>query len=391
MYSRAEEYLDKEQRDRTLDFIRSLYPNENPVPLHAPRFLGNEKKYLAECIDSTYVSYIGAFVSEFEDRIKRLTGAGQAVAMVNGTAALQMALMAAGTLPGDEVITQALTFAATAAGIRHAGAEPAFVDVDRETLGMRPEALASFLEERAGPGPRGAIDRATGRRISAIVPMHTFGHPARIDEIVSIGSRFDIQVVEDSAEALGTTYKGRHAGRFGRAGIFSFNGNKPVTTGGGGMLITDDESLAERARHLSTTAKRKHRWEFYHDEVGYNLRLPNVNAAIGCAQMEYFDRILENKRATASLYKSFFEATGVPFLDEPSGARSIFWLNAIFAKDRAERDEFLGYSNDNGVQTRPAWTLMSKLPPYAGCPRGPIGNAEWLEDRIINIPSGLRP
>jgi perosamine synthetase len=382
--------LDAKRADETLAFIRFLYAKDDPVPLHAPRFLGNEKKYLAECIDSTFVSYVGKFVTDFEESIKRLTGAGFAVAMVNGTAALHMALVASGVRPGDAVLTQALTFAATAAGIKHAGAEPCFVDVDRETLGMSPEALKEYLSLRAASRPDGAYDKVTGRRIAAIVPMHTFGHPARIDEILAVAADYGIQVIEDAAEAIGTTYKDKAAGRYGRAAILSFNGNKPVTTGGGGMLITDDESLAEKARHISTTAKRKHRWEFVHDEVGYNLRMPNVNAAIGCAQMEYFGRILANKRETAGLYEEFFPSVGVRFFAEPKDARSIYWLNAIILADRQEREFFLKYSNDRGVQTRPAWMLMTELPPYAGCARGPVPNSEWLEDRIVNIPSGVR-
>ncbi len=379
-----------EKMSTALDFIRTLYPNENPVPLHAPRFQGNEKKYLGDCIDTTYVSYVGKFVTDFEEHIKRLTGAGNAIAMVNGTAAIHMALLSAGVDPGDEVITQALTFAATAAGIRHAGAEPIFVDVDKETMGMSPESLSAYLHENAELQGNFLRNKKSGRRIAAVMPMHTFGHPAKIDEIASICEEFRVQLIEDAAESLGSLYKAKHTGRYGRAAVISFNGNKPVTTGGGGMIITDDEALAERARHLSTTAKRKHRWEFFHDEVGYNLRLPNVNAALGCAQMECFDAILSNKRETAALYKTFFETVGIDFFTEPDGGRSNYWLNAIILQDRAERDAFLEYSNDHGVQTRPIWTLMNKLPPYAACQRTILPNAEWLEDRVVNIPSSVR-
>jgi len=382
--------MEAKKSEEILRFIRSLYPGEEPVPLHAPRFLGNEKKYLGECVDSTFVSYVGRFVTDFEEQVKRLTGARFAVAMVNGTAALHMALAAAGVEPGDEVLTQVLTFAATAAGIKHAGAEPAFVDVDRETLGMSPESLEAYLSRNAETRGGRLFDKASGRRIAAVMPMHTFGHPARIGEILRVAGRYGVQVVEDAAESLGSLFEGKHTGLFGRAAILSFNGNKPVTTGGGGMVISDDEELAERARYISTTAKRKHRWEFFHDEVGYNLRLPNVNAALGCAQMEYFDRILESKRDTAVRYRDFFGSIGLPFVVEPAGARANYWLNAIVLRDRSEREEFLAYSNDNGVQTRPIWTLMSKLPPYAKCPRGPAPNAEWLEDRVVNIPSSVR-
>ncbi len=301
-----------------------------------------------------------------------------------------MTLIAAGVKPGDEIITQALTFAATAAAIKHAGAEPAFVDVDQDTLGMSPVSLRAYLEENGDRRLDGFFDRLRGRRIAAIIPMHTFGHPVRIDEIASICAEYNIQLIEDAAESLGSTYRGKHTGIFGRAAILSFNGNKPVTTGGGGMIITDDDILAERVRHISTTAKCKHRWEFFHDEVGYNFRMPNLNAAIGCAQMEYFKRIIDNKRETAKLYKNYFNSIDVDFLTEPIDARANYWLNGIILSDRKEREAFLEYSNDNGVQTRPVWTLMSKLPPYATCPRTPVPNAEWLEDRIVNIPSSVR-
>ena len=382
--------MDMKKFEYILEFIRSLYPNEVPVPLHAPRFLGNEKKYLAECIDTTYVSYVGRFVSDFEEHIKHITGATNAIAMVNGTAALQIVLQAADVKPGEEVITQALTFAATAAGIKHAGAEPAFVDVDIDTLGMSPGSLRAYLEKNCEHRSDGIYDKKNNRRVAAIMPMHTFGHPARIDEIASICEEYGIQLIEDAAESIGSMYNGKHTGLFGRAAILSFNGNKPVTTGGGGMIITNDEVLAERARYISTTAKRKHRWEFYHTEAGYNLRLPNVNAAIGCAQMEYFNKTLENKRETAIKYKNYFDSIGVPFVIEPSRARSNYWLNAIIMENREEREAFLAYSNDNGVQTRPIWILMHKLPPYEKCARSELPNAEWLEDRVVNIPSSVR-
>jgi perosamine synthetase len=376
--------------EETLQFIRSLYPKENPVPLHAPRFLGNEKKYLTECIDSTYVSYVGKFVADFEDHIKRITGAKHAIAMVNGTAALQMALISSGVQPGEEVITQALTFVATAAAIKHAGAEPSFVDVDIETLGMSPDSLRLYLQTNSEYLSGKLVNKKTGRRISAVVPMHTFGHPVRIDEIVAICQEYGLILIEDSAESIGSFFEGKHTGTFGRAGILSFNGNKPVTTGGGGMLITNDDEIAERARYISTTAKRKHRWEFYHEEVGYNLRLPNVNAAIGCAQMEYFSKTITNKRETAALYKGFFDSIGVRFCSELKNCISNYWLNAIILDDRSDRESFLQYSNDNNVQTRPVWTLMNKLPPYASCSHDDLKNSEWLEDPIINIPSSVR-
>lgn len=382
--------MNTSEMESFLTFIRSLYPGETPVPLHAPRFLGREKEYLSECIDSTYVSYVGHFVTDFEGHIKNLTGARHAIAIVNGTAAIQMTLAGMGLEPGDEVITQALTFAATGAGIRHAGGIPVFVDVETSTLGMSPPALESYLKKNAINDSGRTIDRSTGRRIAAVMPMHTFGHLVHIVEIAKICEAFGIPLVEDAAEAIGSRMGDVHAGRFGFAAVLSFNGNKPVTTGGGGMILTDDDTLAGRIRHISTTAKRKHPWEFFHDEVGYNLRMPNVNAAIGCAQMEYFGQTLQNKRETAVRYAEFCSGAGIEFVKEPDGSRSNYWLNAIVLKSRAERDSFLEYSNENGVQTRPIWTLLTKLPPYADCPRDAVPQAEWLEDRIVNLPSSVR-
>lgn len=382
--------MNDSKKKEVIAYIKSLYPGEDPVPLHAPRFLGNEKRYLSECVNSTFVSYVGKFVTDFEQHIKNLTGAKYAVAMVNGTAALQMAVMAIGVLPGEEVVTQALTFAATAAGIRHAGAEPSFVDVDRETMGMSPDSLKEYLSKHCEPRSDGIYNKRSGRRVRAVMPMHTFGHPVRLDEISDICADYGLDLVEDAAESIGSSYKGVPTGTRGRAAILSFNGNKPVTTGGGGMLISNEEAIAERARYISTTAKRKHRWEFFHDEVGYNLRMPNVNAALGCAQMEYFDKTLANKRETAEKYRAYFSNIGVSFFVEPEDTRSNYWLNAILLENRSEREAFLEYSNNNGVQTRPVWTLMSKLPPYAACSRTELPNAEWLEDRVVNIPSSYR-
>jgi perosamine synthetase len=373
------------------DFIKSLYPHENPVPLHAPRFSGNEKKYLNDCIDTTYVSYVGQYVSRFEETICRYTGAKYAVAVSSGTAALHIALQLVGTDPGTEVITQPLTFVATANAIAYCNAEPIFVDVERSTLGLDPEKLNDFLKDN---GILKSDDRCynkkTGKQIAACVPMHTLGHPVRIDQIIDICRKYRIPVVEDAAEAVGSLYKGHHAGTFGDIGILSFNGNKLVTTGGGGMIITNDETHASRAVHLTTTAKRSHPWEFFHDELGYNYRLPNINAAVGYAQMEYIEDMLVNKRSTASRYEEFFSSTGMSFIKEPVSARSNYWLNAIALKDRQERDQFLVYTRSNGIQTRPVWRLMSNLPMYRHCQFTSLDTAQWLEDRLVNIPSGVR-
>jgi aminotransferase in exopolysaccharide biosynthesis len=373
-----------------IEFIQKLYSNSSPVLLHAPKFLGNEKKYLNDCIDTTFVSYVGKYVTDFENHIKNVTGSRNAIAIVNGTCAIQIALIAAGVKLGEEVITQSLTFAATAAAIKHAGAEPVFVDVDKETLGLSPESLKEYLEKYAEIRSGTTYSKVTGQKIAAVIPMHTFGHPVRLDEIIKIAQKYNLIVIEDSAESIGSYYNKKHTGTFGRAGIFSFNGNKTVTTGGGGMLISDDDQLAERVRYITTTAKRPHKWDFFHDEVGYNLRMPNINAAVGCAQMEYLNTILEKKRDTTEKYRKYFKNIGIPFVDEPENCKSNFWLNAIILKNREVRDCFLEFSNSNNVQTRPVWTLMTKLPPYQKCHHGPVPNSQWLEDRLVNIPSGLR-
>ena len=375
---------------KTTDFIKSLYPQESPVPLHAPRFGDKEKQYLLRCIDTTYVSYVGEFVTQFEHHVKDLTGAHHAVAMVNGTSALTIALQTAGVTAGDLVITQALTFVATANAISHAGGQSIFVDVELVTLGMSPDALDHYLGSHAEVRGGACRHRESGRRIAACVPMHTFGHPCRVDEIVRICRGYGVPVIEDSAESLGSYYRGKHTGTFGLAGIFSFNGNKPITTGGGGMLITDDASLADHARHLTTTAKRQHPWEFMHDMVGYNLRLPNLNAAIGCAQMERISEIIENKRETARKYADFFKSSGIRFIAEPDDARSNYWLNGVILDSRSARDRFLEYTNQHGIQTRPVWELMSRLPMYANCETAGLAASEFLADRIVSVPSSVR-
>lgn len=379
-----------EDFSKITDYIKSLYPEMNPVLLHCPQFLGNEKKYLNECIDTKFVSYVSHFVTDMEEQIKKLTGAKCAVAMVSGTEALHMAMVAAGVKPGDEVVTQPLTFAATSAVIVNCGSIPVFIDVDRDTMGMSPVSLKQFLENNTKQENGKCVNKNSGRIISACIPMHTFGHPCRIDEIRTICDEHNIMLIEDSAESVGSFYKNKHTGTFGKVGILSFNGNKTLTTGGGGMLITDDEELAARAKYLSTTAKEPAKWGYYHKEAGWNLRMPGVNAAIGAAQLEYFDKIIENKRETAVMYRKFFAELGIPFVTETENSRANYWLNAIFLKDRAEREEFLEYTNSNGVQTRPIWTLMYKMPPYECFEKTEMPNAEWLEDHLVNIPSSVR-
>jgi len=377
--------------EKIVDFIKSLYPGENPIPLHAPRFSGNEKKYLSDCIDTTFVSYVGQYVNRFEDEIRRFTGAKYAVAVSSGTAALHIALLLAETAPGDEVITQPLTFVATANAISYCGARPIFVDVERSTLGLDPGILNDFLKNNCILKLDGkCYNKTSARKIAACVPMHTLGHPVRIDQVIEICRKYRIPVVEDAAEALGSYYQGKHAGTFGDLGILSFNGNKPVTTGGGGMIITDVEPYAVKAKHLTTTAKQPHPWEYVHDEIGYNYRLPNINAAVGCAQMECFAGVLENKRATAQMYAQFFRDIDLPFISEPAQARSNYWLNTIVLKDKQERERFIAYAMEKCIQTRPMWKLMTNLPMYRHCQATPLETAQWLEDRLVNIPSSVR-
>ena len=376
--------------DEIVEFIKSLYPGQNPVPLHAPVFLGNEKKYLADCIDSTFVSYVGKYVTQFEEMTAQYTGAKYAIAMVNGTTALQIALQVAGVKPGDEVITQPLTFVATANAISHSGAQPVFVDVDIDTMGLSPQNLKDFLQKNYAIKPDGTYNRLTGKRLAAIVPMHTFGFPCRIDDIVEIADSFNVPVVEDSAESLGSYYKGRHTGTFGIAGILSYNGNKTITTGGGGMIITDSEEFAKKAKHLSTTAKVSHSYDYVHDQVGYNYRMPNVNAAIGVAQMEKIEEFLLNKRSTSNIYSEYFESKNIDFTTEMKETKANYWLNVIRLKDFNERNTFLDFANKNGVVTRPVWQLMNKLEMYMNSQAGNLDNSEWLEERVVNIPSGFR-
>ena len=373
-----------------IDFIKSLYPGESPVPLHAPRFSGNEKKYVADAIDSTFVSSVGKYVDRFEEMICEITGAKYAIATVNGTCALHIALKLAGVEQGDEVITQPLSFVATANAIAHCGGKPIFLDVERETLGLDPTALKNFLQVHACIRENTCYNKITGNRIAACLPMHTFGHPCRIDEIDEICNHYHIALVEDSAESLGSLYKGQHTGTFGQFGIYSFNGNKTVTCGGGGAIVTNDKALAKKAKHITTTAKLPHPYAYVHDMIGYNYRLPNLNAALACAQLEQLNTFIENKRELARLYQEFYESLDIPFIKEPEHARSNYWLNAVIMPDRKTRDEFLKATNEAGVMTRPIWRLMNKLEMYKDFQIDALENAQWLEDRVVNIPSSVR-
>ena len=372
-----------------IHFIKSLYPDENPVPLHAPRFIGNEKKYVIDAIDSTFVSSVGKYVDRFEEMICEITGATYTIATVNGTCALHISLKLADVQPGDEVITQPLSFVATANAIAHCGAKPVFLDVERETLGLDPTALKSFLQVHAHIRENASYNKTTGNRIAACGPMHTFGHPCRIDEIAEICNHYHIALVEDSAESLGSLYKGKHTGTFGLFGIYSFNGNKTVTCGGGGAIVTNDETLAKKAKHITTTAKLPHPYEHVHDMIGYNYRLPNLNAALACAQLEQLNAFVENKRGLARLYQNFFTSLNISFIKEPMNARSNYWLNAVMLPDRETRDGFLKATNETGVMTRPIWRLLNQLEMYKDCQTDALTNARWLEDRVVNIPSSV--
>ena len=373
-----------------IHFIKSLYPGENPVPLHAPRFTGNEKKYVVDAIDSTFVSSVGKYVDRFEKMICEIIGAQHAIATVNGTCALHIALKVAGVQPGDEVITQPLSFVATANSIAHCGAKPIFLDVERETLGLDPTALKSFLQAHSRIRENTCYNKTTGNRIAACVPMHTFGHPCQIDSIAQICDRYHLALIEDSAESLGSLYKGKHTGTFGLFGIYSFNGNKTVTCGGGGAIVTNNEALAKKAKHITTTAKVSHPYEYVHNMTGYNYRLPNLNAALACAQLEQLDFFIDRKRELAETYKTFFESLSIPFIHEPEHACSNYWLNAVMLPDRKTRDEFLKATNEAGVVTRPVWRLLNKLDMYKTCQTDTLTNAKWLEERVVNIPSSVR-
>lgn len=395
---------------KTINFIKELYGNQEFTPLAVPAFAGNEKKYLEECIDSTFVSSVGKFVDRFEEDMARYTGAKRAVVCVSGTNALHMALMLSGVERGDEVLTQALTFIATCNALSYIGAYPVFIDVDKSTMGLSPDAMKEWLAKNAEVRPlhEKSIDKVydfaypsndtmacfnkhTGRRVKACVPMHTFGHPVRIEEIKALCDEWHIELVEDAAESIGSLYKGKHTGTFGKAGAISFNGNKTITTGGGGMMLFNDEEMGAYAKHITTQAKIPHRWEFRHDHIGYNYRMPNINAALGCAQLENLDKYIASKRETAAAYAEFFKT--IPdidfFVDSPD-TFSNYWLNAVILKDKDAQLRFLEETNDNGVMTRPIWELMNRLPMFENCENDGLENTIWFADRVVNIPSSVK-
>jgi len=377
--------------DSLIRFVRDQYRTYEFIPLHAPVFRGRERELVLDTIDSTFVSSVGAYVDRFEKDMAAFTTSPRAVAVMNGTAALHIALKLADVVPGDLVVTQSLTFVATCNAIAYCGAEPLFVDVDRHTLGLSPTALDAWLSEHALIDDHGDCRTLVGhRRIRACMPMHTFGHPVELDSLIAVCERWRLILVEDAAESLGSYYKGRHTGNFGKVGVLSFNGNKIMTTGGGGMLLTD-ETIGKRAKHLTTTAKIPHPYEFMHDEIGYNYRMPNLNAALGCAQLEQLPAFLASKRVLAERYIDYFKGGDLQPIVEPDGCRSNYWLNGVICESPEQRNALLKATNGAGVMTRPIWTLMSRLPLYANTLRGSLENSEWLEAHVVNLPSSVLP
>ncbi len=372
-----------------IDFIQDTYKSSDFIPLHEPRFVGNEKKYINECIDTTFVSSVGRYVDLFEEEIASYTGAKYAVATCNGTSALHISFLLADIQQNDEVITQSLTFVATCNAISYCSANPIFIDVDKDTMGMSPSALRLFLEQNTTIKNNKCINNLTGNIIKACVPMHTFGYPCRVDEIEEICNEYKIFLIEDAAESVGSFYKSKHTGNFGQLGVMSFNGNKIITAGGGGCIITNDQAFAKKAKHLTTTAKVPHKWEFNHDMVGYNYRMPNINAALLVAQLENLNKFLKFKRELANRYEKFFRNKKYTFFQEPTNSMSNYWLNTLILEDKKQRDQFLDETNSSGIMTRPIWTLMHRLPMFKNAQRDNLANSKWLDDRVVNIPSSV--
>ncbi len=367
-----------------------LSDKKNFIGLHEPQFEGKEWEYVKECLDTGWVSSVGKFVDNFEEKLIEYTGVKKAVAIVNGTCALHLALKLIDVEQGDEVIVPTLTFIATANAVVHAGAVPHFVDSEKRTFGLDPQKLENYLNEISEIRNGECYNKLTGNRIVAVIPMHVFGHPVDLDTLAIVCKKFGVFFIEDAAESLGSFYNDRHTGNWGKMSVISFNGNKTITTGGGGAILTNDLVLAKKARHLSTTAKLVHQWEFRHDEIGYNYRMPNINAALGCAQMEKLPEFLKKKRELARRYQSAFEKIeGIKFFIEQQHVRSNYWLNTLILdkNDKLHRDNLLRKLNDNGIQARPLWTLLHKLPMYQNCPKMDLSVAENLENRLINIPS----
>ena len=375
--------------ENVIEFIQSQYKNNKFIPLHEPRFVGNEKIYINDCIESTFVSSVGKYVDEFENKIANFIGTKYAVATSNGTSALHISLLLSNVNSNSEVITQPLTFVATCNAISFCGAQPVFIDVDKDTMGLSPELLENFLIKNTSIRNKQCINNKTGKVIKACIPMHTYGHPCKVDKIKEICDEFNIVLIEDAAESLGSKYKGRHTGTYGHMGVMSFNGNKIITSGGGGCIVTNSKAYAKLAKHLTTTAKLPHKWNFDHNMVGYNYRMPNLNAALLVAQLENLNSFIINKRNLADAYDSFFKNSALTFVKEPKNCKSNYWLNAVLLKDIKERDKFLEETNSSGIMTRPVWTLMNRLPMYKNAQCGDLQNSEWINDRLVNLPSSV--
>ena len=373
-----------------IDFIKSQYPKKVSIPLHEPSFIGKEKEYVLDAIESTFVSSVGAYVDKFEIMMSMLTKTKKAVAVVNGTSGLQVALRLSGVETGDEVLTQALTFIATINAIIYNGASPVFLDVDLDTMGLSPHSVTNFLEEFGELRNGICFNKKTNKKIAACMPMHTFGFPVHLDELITVCGKWNIPVIEDAAESIGSEYKGMPTGSFGTIGVFSFNGNKIVTSGGGGAIVTNDIQLGVKAKHLTTTAKVPHPYEYVHDEIGYNFRMPNLNAALACAQLEQLDTFILNKRNLVKEYTAFFASNGINFRTELPNTKANYWLMCLELENKKDRDLFLKETNDNKVMTRPIWQLIFKSPLYSNFQRDSQANAIFLEDRIVNIPSSVR-
>jgi perosamine synthetase len=373
-----------------IDFIRNQFPLKDHVSLHEPNFSGNEKSYVLDTIDSTFVSSVGAYVDKFEIMMSNLTKTKKAIAVVNGTSALQVALRLSGVENGDEVLTQALTFIATINAIIYNGASPIFLDVDLDTMGLSPNAVNIFLQENGELRDGVCYNKKTNKRIAACMPMHTFGFPVHLEELMIICKKWNIPIVEDAAESIGSEYKGLPTGSFGKLGVFSFNGNKIVTSGGGGAIVTSDLDLGIKAKHLTTTAKVPHPYEYVHDDIGYNFRMPNLNAALACAQLEQLDYFIQNKRALALEYNDFFKTKGINFRTELPNTKANYWLMCLQLNNKKDKDIFLKETNENKVMTRPIWQLIFKSPIYSSFQRDAQENAIYLEERIVNIPSSVR-
>lgn len=370
-----------------IEFVRDVYKTDEFIPLHAPTFQGNEKAYVLDTLESTFVSSVGKFVDDFERKMETYTGTARAVATVNGTAALSAALYLAGVKRNDLVITQALTFVATCNALYHLGAEPVFIDISRVSLGLCPVAMENWLSENAEVTEQGCVHKNTRQNIRAVVPMHTFGHPVELNELIAVCDKWHITLVEDAAESLGSFYKGKHTGTLGDYGALSFNGNKIITTGGGGMVFCKTPEQGVRAKHVTTTAKVPHPYEFYHDEPGFNYRMPNLNAALGCGQLEMLDTFLKQKRVLAQRYKHFFTGSEFHFVEEPEYAQSNYWLNAVICEDNQSRDVLLTQMNAAKVMARPIWKLMHRLPMFTNAMRDDLKNSEYIESRLVNLPS----